>query len=257
MGFNIKLWMDKIYNVIIYNNGIHRDYTNQINMNERTNHMKQYYEAYEERYKAVHQLGIQWAEKGPTPIVENMIHKYNISKNTKVLEIGCGEGRDAIYLHNNGYNVYGTDISQEAVNYCIAKSGYKNFFQLDAVNGSTNEKFDYIYAIAVIHMLVLDDDRKKFLQFIKKHINNNGYALICSMGDGNEESETDIRHAFDTVDRIHESSNMHVRVAATSCRKVKWTTFEKEIGYANLNIIEKGTIHDVPGFDSMMYIVVQ
>lgn len=175
-------------------------------MNERTNHMKQYYEAYEERYKAVHQLGIQWAEKGPTPIVENIIHKYNISKNAKVLEIGCGEGRDAIYLHNNGYNIYGTDISQEAVNYCIAKSGYQNFFQLDAVNGSTNEKFDYIYAIAVIHMLVLDDDRKKFLQFIKKHIKNNGYALICSMGDGNEESETDIRHAFDTVDRIHEAS---------------------------------------------------
>lgn len=219
--------------------------------------MRKYYEAYEERYKSVHQLGLQWSEKEPTPIVMSIIDKYNISKQTRILEIGCGEGRDTIYLYKNGHNVYGSDISKEAIDYCKLISGYHNFFQLDAVNGSMVEKFDFIFAIAVIHMLVLDEDRKKFLQFIKEHINNNGYALICSMGDGAEEYETDINCAFDTVDRVHESSNMHVKIAATSCRKVNWNTIENEMVKANLNIIEKGILRDVPGFNSMLYIVAQ
>jgi hypothetical protein len=106
-------------------------------------------------------------------------------------------------------------------------------------------------------MLVLNEDREKFLQFIKKHINNNGYALICSMGDGVEKYKTDINCAFNTVDRIHESSNKHIKVAATSCRKVNWDTLENEMIKADFNIIEKGLVYDVPGFDSMMYIVVQ
>lgn len=219
--------------------------------------MRKYYEAYEERYKSVHQLGLQWAEKEPTPIVKGIIEKYNISTQAKILEIGCGEGRDTIYLYKNGYNVYGSDISKEAIDYCISVSGYNNFFHLDAVNGSMIEKFDYIFAIAVVHMLVLDEDRKKLLRFIKDHMSDNGYALICSMGDGIEKYETDINHAFDSVDRIHESSGMHLKIAATSCRKVDWTTFENEMITANLSIIEKGILHDVPGFDSMMYIVAQ
>lgn len=219
--------------------------------------MRKYYEAYEERYKAVHQLGLEWNEKEPTPIVKSVIDKYHISKQARILEIGCGEGRDAIDLYKNGFNIYGSDISKEAIDYCISKSGYNKFFQLDAVNGSMKEKFDYIYTIAVIHMLVLDEDREKFLKFIKDHKSNDGYALICSMGDGSDEYETDINRAFDTVDRIHESSERHVNVAATSCRKVNWKTFENEMIKTKFNILEKGVVYDVPGFDSMMYIVVR
>ena len=63
---------------------------------------RRYYEAYDERYKQVHQKSLQWFSSLPSKIVEETITEYGISKISKILEIGCGEGRDAIYLMKNG-----------------------------------------------------------------------------------------------------------------------------------------------------------
>ena len=35
------------------------------------------------------------------------------SKNSKVLEVGCGTGRVSIWLANHGYSVVGLDLSEE------------------------------------------------------------------------------------------------------------------------------------------------
>lgn len=57
--------------------------------------------------------------------------------------------------------------------------------------------FDFIYAIAVVHMLVLDEDRDGFYRFIYNHLKPEGLALICTMGDGEYEVKSDINQAFD------------------------------------------------------------
>ena len=72
---------------------------------------RRYYEAYDERYKQVHQKSLQWFSSLPSKIVEETITEYGISKISKILEIGCGEGRDAIYLMKNGYDLLATDVS--------------------------------------------------------------------------------------------------------------------------------------------------
>ena len=216
-----------------------------------------YYKAYEERYKTIHKRGCSWSSDIATPIVLEMLNKYGINKDEKILEIGCGEGRDAKLLLDNGYNLLATDISLEAINYCQRQiPEYKNKFkQLDCLNDKDNEKYRFIYAIAVIHMLVIDEDRQKFYQFIFKHLQDDGIALICSMGDGEHESQTDINDAFKIVKRNHESGD--IEVAATSCRMVSFKTMEKEIENANLSIIEKGITSSLPDFDSLMFFVVK
>lgn len=60
--------------------------------------MKPYYKAYDKRYKQVHEKKLSWSSNNRTEIIEKIINKYNITKDNKILEIGCGEGRDAIYL---------------------------------------------------------------------------------------------------------------------------------------------------------------
>ena len=45
------------------------------NVNER-----KYYEAYDERYKAVHEKGLCWSTDTPSPIVFEIIEKYNEKK---------------------------------------------------------------------------------------------------------------------------------------------------------------------------------
>lgn len=193
----------------------------------------------------------------PSDIVFEIIKKYGISANNTVLEIGCGEGRDAIYLLEKGYNLSATDVSQEAVNYC--KSQYKEFADrfdlMDAVSGTTDKKFDYIYSVAVIHMLVEDEDRQAFYSFIKEHLTENGIALICTMGDGKTERKTDIGVAFDLGERVCEGETL--LVAETSCRIVTAQTFEKELKDIGFEIIEQGYTSIENHFPVMMYAVVK
>ena len=215
----------------------------------------EYYKAYDKRYKKIHELNKEWEVNIPSLIVENMINKYKVSKKDNILEIGCGEGRDTIYLDKNGYNVIGVDVSKEAIKYCKEKYSEGNFKVLDIVKEKLEDKFKFIYSIAVIHMLVDSKDRDAFYKFVYSHIKDDGYALVCSMGNGKEEYTSDISKAYDVVTREHRSGK--IEVVNTSCRKVNWATMEKEISNNNLEIVEKGIVYDVPGFNEMMYVVLK
>lgn len=214
-----------------------------------------YYEAYDKRYDKMHSLGLEWEKKDPSPIVKNIIQKYNIKKEQAILEIGCGEGRDARVLLEDGYNILASDVSQEVINYCTNKYNSDRFIKLDVVTENLNKKFDFIYSVAVIHMLVDNVDRLKFFEFINNHLKNNGIALVCSMGDGVETKCTNKEDAFNIVKREH-NDNI-VDVVATSCKMVDWNEFENEVINANLKILEKGIVEDTPGFNKMMYIVIK
>ena len=56
---------------------------------------REYYKAYDDRYAQVHGEELRWFSEDPSPIVEDVIQEYGISKEDRSLEIGCGEGRDA------------------------------------------------------------------------------------------------------------------------------------------------------------------
>ena len=218
--------------------------------------MKKYYEAYEDRYKTAHEKGVSWSSDQCTPIVLETIRKYISDPRTPMLEIGCGEGRDAKAVLEKGYRLLATDISPEAVAYCKAHipacSG--GFAVLDCVRGEHPDKYGFIYAVAVIHMLVLDEDRNAFYTFVRDHLAENGLALICTMGDGEAELKSDISTAFQLQERDHESGKM--LVAGTSCRMVSFETFEKEIVSNGLKIVEKGLTESMPDFNSLMYAIV-
>ena len=218
---------------------------------------RKYYEAYEERYKTAHAHGVSWENDVSTPIVTDILKKYRIRQQRRLLEIGCGEGRDAKILLNRAYDLTATDISKEAIAYCQKQMPqYENHFRvLDCLSDELHEKFDFIYAIAVIHMLVLDEDRQGFYQFIRNHLKENGIALICTMGDGEFETQSDITQAFTLQERNHKSGKM--MVAGTSCRMVSWDRFEQEITHNGFTLVEKGMTSVPPNFDWLMYAVVK
>lgn len=218
--------------------------------------MRKYYEAYEERYKTAHLKGVSWSSDKSTPIVLDIIKKYRLDALSSMLEIGCGEGRDSKAVLESGYHLLATDISKEAIAYCKDSMPlYKAHFAiLDCLNGEHHSKYDFIYSVAVIHMLVLEEDRNLFYRFIRDHLTKDGIALICTMGDGTAEMQSDIRNAFALQEREHESGKMVV--AGTSCRMVSFETFEKEIESNDLMLIEKGITAALPDFNSLMFAVV-
>lgn len=175
----------------------------------------------------------------------------------RILEIGCGEGRDSRAVLNQGYDLLATDLSNEAIVYCKKiMPSYKDHFKvLDCISSYHKEKYDFIYSVAVIHMLVLNKDRNAFYKFIYEHLTDGGVALICSMGDGKEEMQSDINNAFKLQERPHKSGNM--LVTGTSCRMVSFQTFERELNANGLGIIEKGITSALPDFNNLMFAVVQ
>ncbi len=151
--------------------------------------MEEYYKAYEYRYKTIHEKeNSQWAGDKPSEILVDYLEKYKISKNSNILEIGCGEGQNAIFLMKKGYKINAGDVSDEAINWCKKKakeSGVEdNFFVMDILNNNLQEKYDFIYSVSTLHMLIRDEDRHKFLEFIYSHLTSDGKALITTMGNG-------------------------------------------------------------------------
>lgn len=219
--------------------------------------MNHYYDAYDKRYQIIHKKGYSWSSDTPTPIVLNTLQKYSVSKDSFILEIGCGEGRDAFRLLDEGYNVMASDISSEAISYCRSlRPEYSDHFSvLDCINDHHEFNYDFIYSVAVIHMLVNDEDRIRFYHFIYGHLLDGGLALICSMGDGLTESETDISSAFNMVERHHDSG--YVMVPSTSLRMVNFDTLKKEIESTHFSIVEQGITSSLPDFNNLMYVVIR
>ena len=144
---------------------------------------REYYKAYEDRYKTIHQKGASWFSNTSTPIVMELLEKYGISLSSPILEIGCGEGRDAKALLEKGYCLKATDVSPEAISYCKAAfpEHISNFQTLDCLKDHHPFSYTFIYSVAVIHMLVPSKDRTDFYQFIYQHLTENGLSLICTM----------------------------------------------------------------------------
>ena len=220
--------------------------------------MRQYYEAYDDRYRQVHQEGLRWASEQPSPIVRQIMEEFDIASHHQILELGCGEGRDAAELLRLGYDVLATDISPEVIRYCRKQfpDYAQQFHILDCLSDPLDEKFDYIYAVAVIHMLVEDSHRDGFYRFIRNHLKPGGAALICTMGDGRICRKSDTASAFELQERIHQESGRKLLLAGTSCRMVDFGMFGAELERNGLRILQKGLTSVEPDFPMMMYAVV-
>ena len=189
---------------------------------------------------------------------KTVIEQCKKYKHDHILEIGCGEGRDARYLLNKNYNVLATDISQEAIDYCVRNdiTHKDNYKVLDVLSDNSQNKYGFLYSVACLHMLVLDEDRNKYYSYIYNHLKDNGYALILTMGDGIKESISDINKAFDNIKRAHQESKQEIEVATTSCRIVNFDTLLKEVNN-KFEVIEYGITEIENHFDRIMYIVIK
>ena len=155
------------------------------------------------------------------------------------------------------------DVDREELLSGMKAAGVSHIVNIGASLESTRrslelaKKYDFIYAVAVVHMLVEDADRDGFYTFIRNHLTTDGIALICTMGDGNMERQTDPQTAFDLQTRIHEATGQELSIASTSCRMVSFATFHNELERNGLKILDEGTTSAPPDFPVLMYAVVK
>lgn len=132
---------------------------------------------YDQRYN---KEGYYWGLAPNHLCYEIMRHKPP-TKPYKVLDIGCGEGKDAVFLARNGYDVTAFDISEQGLSKARALAdhcGVKiNFFKADVRDFRLETEYDMIFSSGVFHYLPYEL-RGGFVDNLKKHTVRGGIHVI-------------------------------------------------------------------------------
>lgn len=106
----------------------------------------------------------------------DQILKARYTKGTKILDAGCGEGRNLIYFLNNGFDVWGIDQNPDAIRmlHFILGSTYPNCpkdnFKQSSVESMDydDHTFDLVISSAVLHFAKSHDHfDQMFLEMIR------------------------------------------------------------------------------------------
>jgi ubiquinone/menaquinone biosynthesis C-methylase UbiE len=117
-----------------------------------------------------------WWFQSRREIVFRLIKKMNLSKDARILEVGCSGGPLISLLKNENFqNVFGIDISENAIEVCKER-GVNNTFVMDALNLKFgNEEFDLIIASDILEHI--EDDFSALIEW-NRVLKTNGKLIV-------------------------------------------------------------------------------
>lgn len=130
-------------------------------------------------------------KKQNQPFQESLFASYCMTQWLKpkmtLLELGCGNGRDALYLSKCGVNVLAVDQCAEEIDFLNNRFGGKNisFKCADFSDLKFRKKFDAIYSRFTLHAISKQQEIRT-LNWCARHLNENGLLLIEARGIQNE-----------------------------------------------------------------------
>lgn len=149
-------------------------------------------------YKKIKKDTIEFYDKNSENYFENTknlemneIYKEflnDIPRKGKILDCGCGSGRDTLYFKKRKYQVSGFDASKKLVDLAKKHTGVMikhNTFE----NFNTVEKFDGLFFMASLLHLKPNEFEKTLKKF-KKFLNKNG-KIYLSLKEGENQEKID------------------------------------------------------------------
>lgn len=107
----------------------------------------------------------------------------NEKVNVKVLDLGCGQGRDALFIARMGHRVVGVDTSPTGIEQLVADAETEGLsiegIVADIVDYEPSEQFDVVLIDRTLHMLKDDNVRLQVLSKLLPFVKNDGYILIA------------------------------------------------------------------------------
>ncbi len=100
----------------------------------------------------------------------------------RVLDIGCGQGRDALFIARAGHSVLAIDLSPSGIrdlnNVAKAENLDASGIVADITEYEPEGKFDVVLIDRTLHMLD-ETDRQTALRTLLDHIDHGGWCLIA------------------------------------------------------------------------------
>ena len=117
----------------------------------------------------------------PAEFCDELIAICPPKEKTTVLDIGCGEGKDAVYFAKKGYIVDGFDITESGIrktNALANKNGVTINAWMDDVNTfDIDKEYDIVYSTGTVQYL-FDENKKSFFDKIKKITKKGGIVFF-------------------------------------------------------------------------------
>jgi ubiquinone/menaquinone biosynthesis C-methylase UbiE len=133
--------------------------------------------------------------------VFDQLLKGNITPNSKILDAGCGNGRNHYHFIKEGYDVSAFDLNAEALENARNSAKELNYRNLDQFKRGdmTNipfesNSFDFIINVAVLHFANDRDHFEKMLSELVRVCKPGGKILMRVA------SNIGIKHLFDPID---------------------------------------------------------
>ncbi|MCD4796544.1 MAG: methyltransferase domain-containing protein [Candidatus Cloacimonetes bacterium] len=121
-----------------------------------------------------------WGRK-PSPICFKILEMMPPVKSLKILVIGCGEGRNAIFLARNGYNVTAFDLSSvgvEKTKRMAEEAGVViDIFRADVNEFRLTKEYDILFSIGTLHYIP-EELRNGVFENYKKYTSENGLNVF-------------------------------------------------------------------------------
>jgi tellurite methyltransferase len=132
---------------------------------------------YEEEYK---KQDYYWGTE-PNKACYQVLQLMPPTRRLKLLDIGCGEGKDAVFFARNGYDVTAFDVSDagiEKTKRLADKIGvHVNVFKADILDYRLDTHFDILFSSGVLHY-IKPDYRKEIFDNYKQFTNQNGLHVF-------------------------------------------------------------------------------
>jgi len=111
--------------------------------------------------------------------LENELKRRKITKG-RFLDLGTGPGTQAIQLSKIGFDVTGTDLSENAIQKARDLDGRINFMVDDILNSRLEKNsFDYVLDRGCFHVLSADK-RNQYCRYLHNILDDNGlFFLKC------------------------------------------------------------------------------
>ncbi len=126
---------------------------------------------------------------GTTPgsFVQKAVNKIESLNELNVLDAGCGEGKNAVYLAQLGANVLAIDISKSALKNISAE-----WLAIPKIEWRTADireyelharTFDLIIMYGLLHCFQSQEEISKTIERLRGVTNTGGYHVICAFND--------------------------------------------------------------------------
>lgn len=159
--------------------------------------------------EAYNKMAKEWSDKYfPSTKVENKIDKFvnYITTGKKILDVGCGPGRDTKSLMNRGFDVIGIDFSEEMVREAKSRvpSGDFRLMDMRKLDFDKNS-FDGVWAFASLLHIPKEQAPKVLTEFRRVLKKSGVLAISMKQGKGEvleSEEETTRLFSYYTKDEL-------------------------------------------------------